>query len=50
MLNDGGEKFIREFLLRLWRFQVRRYISKIFNLSEISQETAVIRHFSKKRR
>ena len=43
MLNDSGEKFIGEFLLRLWRFEVRRYFSMGDNLwAETSWETAVI--------
>ena len=30
MLNDSGEKFIGEFLLGLWQFEVRRYFSEIW--------------------
>ena len=33
MLNDRGEKFIDEFPLRMWRFYVRRYFSKVWVVS-----------------
>ena len=30
MLNHSGGKFLGEFLLRFWRFEVSRYFSKIW--------------------